>query len=27
LEFGFTAAAVKYIADHRPELLKWGLMK
>ena len=27
LEFGFTAAAVKYIANHRPELLKWGLMK
>jgi cobalt/nickel transport system permease protein len=27
LEFGFTAAAVKYIADHRPELLKWWLIK
>jgi cobalt/nickel transport system permease protein len=27
LEFGFTAAAVKYIADHRPEMLKWWLIK
>jgi cobalt/nickel transport system permease protein len=27
LEFGFTAAAVQYIANHRPELLKWWLMK
>jgi cobalt/nickel transport system permease protein len=25
LEFGFTAAAVQYIANHRPELLKWWL--
>jgi len=27
LEFGFTAAAVRYIANHRPELLKWWLVK
>jgi cobalt/nickel transport system permease protein len=27
LEFGFTAAAVQYIANHRPELLKWWLVK
>jgi cobalt/nickel transport system permease protein len=27
LEFGFTAAAVKYVADHKPELLKWWLVK
>jgi len=27
LEFGFTASAIQYIADHRPELLKWWLMK
>lgn len=25
LEFGFTAAAIQYIADHRPELLKWWM--
>jgi len=25
LEFGFTATAVQYIANHRPELLKWWL--
>lgn len=23
IEFGFTAAAIQYIATHRPELLKW----
>ena len=27
LEFGFTAAAIQYIANHRPELLKWWLVK
>jgi len=27
LEFGFTAAAIQYIATHRPELLKWWLVK
>ena len=27
LEFGFTAAAIQYIADHRPELLKWWMIK
>jgi cobalt/nickel transport system permease protein len=27
LEFGFTAAAIQYIANHRPELLKWWLMR
>lgn len=27
LEFAFTAAAVQYIANHRPELLKWWLVK
>ena len=27
LEFGFTASAIQYIAHHRPELLKWWLMK
>jgi len=27
LEFGFTAAAIQYIASHRPELLKWWLVK
>jgi cobalt/nickel transport system permease protein len=25
LEFGFTAAAVQYVANHRPELLKWWM--
>jgi cobalt/nickel transport system permease protein len=25
LEFGFTAAAIQYIANHRPELLKWWM--
>jgi cobalt/nickel transport system permease protein len=25
LEFAFSAAAVQYIADHKPELLKWRL--
>jgi cobalt/nickel transport system permease protein len=27
LEFGFTATAIQYIANHRPELLKWWLIK
>jgi cobalt/nickel transport system permease protein len=27
LEFSFTAAAIQYIANHRPELLKWWLVK
>jgi cobalt/nickel transport system permease protein len=27
LEFGFTAAAIQYIANHRPELLKLWLVK
>jgi cobalt/nickel transport system permease protein len=27
LEFGFTAAAIQYIANHRPELLKWWMIK
>jgi cobalt/nickel transport system permease protein len=27
LEFGFTATAIQYIANHRPELLKWWLVK
>jgi len=27
LEFGFTAAAIQYIASHRPELLKWWMIK
>ncbi len=27
LEFGFTAGAIQYIATHRPELLKWWLVK
>ena len=25
LEFAFTAAAIQYIADHRPEVLKWWM--
>jgi cobalt/nickel transport system permease protein len=25
LEFGFTATAIRYISNHRPELLKWWL--
>jgi len=25
LEFGFTATAIQYISNHRPELLKWWL--
>jgi cobalt/nickel transport system permease protein len=27
LEFGFTGSAIQYIADHRPELLKWWLVR
>ena len=27
LEFGFTASAMQYVAHHRPELLKWWLVK
>jgi cobalt/nickel transport system permease protein len=27
LEFGFTATAIRYIAEHRPELLKAWLVK
>ena len=27
LEFGFTAGAIQYIATHKPELLKWLMVK